>query len=250
VKPYYERGGVTLYHGDCREVLPALGRRFGLVVTDPPYNEQTHAGAKTNTGKNSTARDLVTFPPISESDLIEAFSVVAEVSLRWTVATVCWQHAAVLSSRSREVGLRLVRLGCWVKPNGMPQITGDRPAQGWEAVAILHREGTTLRWNGGGLPAVWVHNINQGGEYPTQKPVGLVGKWIEQFSDDDDSVLDPFCGSGTTLVAAVRMGRQATGCDVSERACEVAAKRVDRELAQGDLFRQTQHHDEKQGVTP
>jgi site-specific DNA-methyltransferase (adenine-specific) len=57
-----------------------------------------------------------------------------------------WRHA----SKFEEAGLPLVRLGVWIKPNGAPQFTGDRPGTGWEAVAILHRSGKK-KWNGGGL---------------------------------------------------------------------------------------------------
>lgn len=232
--PYYERDGVTLYQGDCREVLPRLGgASIGMVLTDPPYNAQTHAGAKTNTSAKGQAVDLVKFASFSDEDVDALFGQLARVARRWVVATMAWQHAAHLE-RNPPCGLRFVRLGVWVKPDGMPQISGDRPAQGWEAVAILHRDDVALRWNGGGHHGVWVHNVARG-NHPTEKPVALLAKLVALFSDSGETVLDPFAGSGSTLVAAARAGRRAIGVELDERYCEVAAKRIDAELAQGRL---------------
>ena len=232
--PYFEKNGVTLFHADCREVLPTLPEKSaGLVLTDPPYSEETHKGARTGSNGNEV---LIHFAPLP--DPVELFGIIGRVAARWVVATMEWRHVADLE-RLPPDGLRFVRVGAWVKPDPVPQISGDRPGQGFEAVAVMHRaqEGY-LRWNGGGLPAVWTYGIEKNNsEYPTQKPLPLVQKLISQFADPYDLVLDPFSGGGTTLVAAYRMGHRAIGCDISERACEVAAKRLEREMAQGSLFK-------------
>jgi DNA modification methylase len=130
-----------------------------------------------------------------------------------------------------------VRSGAWVSPSCTPQFTGDRPGTGWEACEIAHQHGRK-RWNGGGLPAVWIVNrpLNGSAEraeasHPTPKPSQLLNTLVRQFTDPGETILDPFMGSGTTLIAAKRLGRKAIGIELNEKYCEIAAKR----LAQGAL---------------
>jgi site-specific DNA-methyltransferase (adenine-specific) len=122
-------------------------------------------------------------------------------------------------------------MGIWRKPDGAPQFTGDRPGTGWEAVAICHREGRK-RWNGGGSHAFWEFPKcqNQSG-HPTGKPLGLFKAFVGAFSEEGETILDPFMGSGTTLEAAKSQDRKAIGIEIEERYCEIAAKRC----AQGVL---------------
>lgn len=233
--PYYQRAGVTLYHADCRDVLPGLAdASVDLVLTDPPYAEATHKGART--GGHKAPHILIDFASLSLADVTATFAALARVSSRWLVATMDWRHACRFEDET-PAGWRWVRFGVWTKPNGTPQFTGDRPATGWEAIAIMHRgvKGK-MRWNGGGRTAVFHHPLNQGGEYPTAKPLPLIREFVSLFADPGGLVFDPFCGSGTTLVAAAERGHPAIGCDISERACEIAARRVDAVLAQAPLF--------------
>lgn len=221
MKPYYEHGGITIYHGDCREVLPSLPEADAC-ITDPPWGEETHAGART--GNQDTA--LLDFGSISAEGLVNALSMVRV--RRWVVATIEWRHMLRLE-QSPPNGLRFVRFGLWVKPNGAPQFTGDRPGVGWEAVAILHRAGVAMRWNGGGHHAVWqIQRVS--GEHPTQKPSRLIMEWIGLFTDPGELVVDPFMGSGTTLRVAKDWGRKAIGIEIEERYCEIAAKRLSQEV--------------------
>lgn len=220
VKPYYERDGITIYHGDCREILPSL--KADVVVTDPPYGSITHDGALGDGGRSR----LVDFESIT-AGYLRAVMEFAQPR-RWWVSFMEWQHLAELES-SPPFGLEFVRFGVWVKPNGSPQFTGDRPGTGWEAIGIFHPPGKK-KWNGGGRHAVWNRPVEQG-QHPTTKPEPLVRELIRLFSDEGDLVLDPFMGSGTTLVAAKLEGRKAIGIEIEERYCEIAAKR----LAQGVL---------------
>jgi site-specific DNA-methyltransferase (adenine-specific) len=220
VQPYYEQDGITIYCGDCREVLPQTGT-VDHVITDPPYSETTHDGART--GDATNAGVLVDFASVEASGVRDVLGLIR--GRRWAVLTTDWQHVLPLKNEP-PAGWRFVRHGVWVKPNGTPQFTGDRPAQGWEAVAILHA-GTKgrMRWNGGGLPATWTH-LKVASLHPTGKPEPLIAQWVEQFTDKGDLILDPFMGSGTTLVAAKRLGRRAIGIEINEKYCEIAAKRL------------------------
>lgn len=127
-----------------------------------------------------------------------------------------------------------MRLGVWHKPNSAPQFTGDRPGTGWEAVAILHREGKK-HWNGGGHHAVWACNIEYG-DHPTQKPLPLLMDWVRKFSDEGEIVLDPFMGSGTTGVACAKLGRKFIGIEQRPDYFATACERIHAAYRQMSLF--------------
>jgi site-specific DNA-methyltransferase (adenine-specific) len=236
MQPYYhdEKSGIAIYHGRCQDILPQLeSDGIGLVLTDPPYSEQTHNGARRATNKGfaggETTTSLITFAPISYPELSAALAECGRLCPRWTVAFLDWRHVARLAEETPE-GLRFVRFGVWIKPDSAPQFTGDRPAQGWEALGIFHRDGARLGWNGGGTRAVWTHHVIRAGRHPTEKPVGLIRELVQQFSAPGDVVLDPFCGSGTTLRAAKDCRRRAIGIEVDEAYCELAARRMEQSV--------------------
>jgi site-specific DNA-methyltransferase (adenine-specific) len=218
-------GDATLYLGDCREILSLLAS-VDVTITDPPYGQQTHDGART--GANGEVQ-LIPFASITAAELVAVAERAVSLSKRWVVMTCEWRHAAELERLEA-----LVRLGVWIKPNGAPQFTGDRPGTGWEAVAILHRPGKK-RWNGGGHHAVWVTNKTDG-EHPTQKPLPLVEKWLTQFTDAGETILDPFMGSGTTGVACANLGRKFIGIEIERRYFEIACERIAAAYAQQRLF--------------
>ena len=220
MQPYYEQDGITIYHGDCREILPALPL-VDHVITDPPYSLVTHTGARKGDSKKPV--NLIDFAS-TDAELITTTLGLCKAR-RWAVLTMDWRHVLPLSD-TPPTGWKFVRHGVWVKPNGAPQFTGDRPAQGWEAVAILHADVKgRMRWNGGGLPATWRHHRTSG-HHPTGKPESLILEWVLQFTDPNETILDPFMGSGTTLVSAKRLGRTAIGIEREEHYCEVAVKRL------------------------
>ena len=207
----------TLYCGDCLEVLPTIGG-VDHVISDPPYSEKTHIGARTGGGQEI----LIDFSSVTDADFLRIAKSCVEAANRWVIMTCDWRHAA---HAEREMPDEFIRAGVWVKPNGMPQYTGDRPATGWEAVAILHRSGRK-RWNGGGSHAVWiVPKVH--GNHPTEKPLELVGRWLEQFTDKGESILDPFMGSGTTGVAALKLGRNFIGIEIEPKYFDIARRRIE-----------------------
>ncbi|MDE2102505.1 MAG: site-specific DNA-methyltransferase, partial [Patescibacteria group bacterium] len=194
---------------------------------DPPYGQNTHAMAKTNKGAGHGVKSIH-FDPITLPDLKAILSSCAVLCDRWVVATMEWRHVAALDFEA-PAGLRFMRMGVWVKKNGMPQISADRPAQGWEAIAYLHNANFKPVWNGGGKAANFVTNVEHG-EHPTTKPTEVFGPLVELFSPPLATVLDPFMGSGTTLRAAKDLGRKAIGIELEERYCEIAAKRMAQEV--------------------
>jgi DNA modification methylase len=220
VTPYYEQDGITIYHGDCREVLPTLAQ-VDHVISDPPYDKRTHKGARSH-GDTSSKID---FAPL---DISEALPRILTLSKRWCV---CFCTMEMIAEYQRVSGESWVRAGFWRRPDGAPQFTGDRPATPGDAVAIMHAPGKK-EWNGGGHHAYWEYGVERLERYhPTQKPEPLMTEIVRLFTNPGETILDPFMGSGTTLVAAKRLGRKAIGIELEEKYCEIAAKR----LAQGAL---------------
>ena len=196
------------------------------MVTDPPYGTVTHEGSRSHNSLNESPID---FAFLDLEGCREIFTALIQKADRWVIATCEWRYLSEL-----EKTLPLVRFGIWVKPNGAPQFTGDRPATGWEAIAIFHREGKK-HWNGGGNRAVWNCPIEQG-EHPTQKPIKLIMDFVSLFSDSDDTILDPFMGSGTTGVACARLGRKFIGIEIEEKYFNIACERIKREYDQLKMF--------------
>lgn len=229
---YYQDDFVTLYHADYRDIMPGMDDgSVKAVLTDPPYTERTHAKAKTN--KHVQDSKAIEFESFADGDLDKAITECGRVSKSWVVATLDYRHAVRMELETPR-RLRMMRIGVWVKTNPMPQITGDRPGQGWEAIAYMHRADIKPAWNGGGKHGNYILPTAQGEGHPTSKPLSMVSEWVRHFTDHGDTILDPFAGSGTTLRAAVDNGRKAIGIEKDEAYCEVIAKR----LQQGalDLF--------------
>jgi hypothetical protein len=246
--PYYEQSGVTIYHGDCLDVLPMI-ERVDHMITDPPYSKHTHE--KQRTGSQlpdargsavssrrvgaaclSRYRDLG-FDSLPQSTAFAIAKHAARIVQRWNLVFTDAENQRLWQRAFERSGLQHVRVGAWIKRGCTPQFTGDRPATGFEAIEIAHRSGRK-RWNGGGHVAVWEHAIvlnRHGAErfHTTQKPEPLMIDLVMDFTDPDEIILDPFMGSGTTLAAAKRHGRVAIGIEREEKYCEIAAKRLSQE---------------------
>jgi len=157
---YYQDDYVTLYHGDSLELMSSFANEsFDCVITDPPYTERTHSKARANTA--SGVREGISFNAFTTESLNSALSECGRLTKGWVVATLDYNHAFAYET-APPAGLRQMRIGVWVKNNPMPQITGDRPAQGWEAISYLHKPEKAV-WNGGG--AAWKLCEQFGGSY-------------------------------------------------------------------------------------
>jgi DNA modification methylase len=235
--PYYRDEAVTLYCGDCRDVLPTL-TQVDHVITDPPYEAEAHTkGRRIVNPRTCELRSapLVTFEPITENVRREVGTLVGKTR-RW-VLTFCQIEAAMTWRAALEAGgLRYMRTMVWVKPNGQPQLTGDRPGVGFESIVVAHSADAS-RWNGGGSRGYLIHSVDANFSrtpryHETQKPEALMRELVTLFTDPGDTILDPFAGSGTTLVAAKRLGRKAIGIELSPAYCDVIVER----LRQGSLL--------------
>ena len=227
--PYYQDDSCTIYHGDCRDVLPELPA-VDLVLTDPPYSERTHVGARSNRW-GTKGKPFIDFASMSIEEIRDVFALAAKPLDGWPVTFLDWRYVSRLEEEP-PTGLRFIRMGVWVKPDSAPQLSGDRPAMGWEAIGIFHSHSGRMKWNGGGHRAVWTSLRAKRVVHPAQKPLRLLKRLAAMFSNSGDTILDPFAGSGTVLRAAKDVGCYGIGIEKEERYCEVAANR----LRQGVLF--------------
>ena len=231
-------GDATLLLGNAFDILPTLDP-VDVIITDPPYARQTHEGARTTV--NGRSAPLIDFDSMGEQQFLAFCGNAVTLARRWVVLSCEWRYVASLE----RAGLPLVRFGIWHKPDGAPQFSGDRPSTGWEAIAILHREGKK-RWNGGGHHAVWVCNVERG-EHPAQKPLTLVSDWVLKFTNPGETVLDPFMGSGTTGVACARLGCKFIGIELRPDYFEMACRRIEQAHRETALF-PARHDAPKQGL--
>ncbi len=221
--PYYEHGGITIYHGDCREVMEQWeGLRtqsFDLLLTDPPYGIGEAAGKnKTRVAKTSFGGKRTSVVP-EPSDFGEASD--------WDNDTA--DDAVVMARRFSKHQIifggnyyNLPPSSCWLvwdKDN-----TGDFAdcELAWTNLKKAVRK-LTYRWNGMLQQPGRRKEIRQ---HPTQKPEPVMVWALSQAPQDVRTVLDPFMGSGTTLVACKRLGKSCVGIEREERYCEIAANRL------------------------
>lgn len=201
-KPYYDCDGITLYHGDCREILPHLSA--DVVVTDPPYGMAYSSGWAANPIQNdhdTAARDAI---------LAMWSPRPAIVFGRWSVERPAGVRARLVWDKGEWPGMGDL---------SFPWGPSDEEVYVLGAGFAGRRVGTVLRSD----------RLGSAMSHPNEKPVTLLQRLIERCPPG--TILDPFMGSGTTLVAAKLEGRRAIGIEIEERYCEIAARR----LAQGVL---------------
>jgi DNA modification methylase len=202
--PYYQDESACIYHGDCREVLRFLPKT-DLLLTDPPYGVLSESGsaATRRSGGNKDA-GVMTWDVAPDLDLLARLCAHTRSQMIWggchlqlppTFGYLVWdKQIDGLNFGEAEF--------CWTNLKFAPRI---------------------FRYRAVGVDGGKVH--------PTQKPEALM-RWCMSFAGVNDAVLDPFMGSGTTLVAAKRLGRKAIGIEREQQYCDLAVQR----LRQGSLF--------------
>lgn len=230
--------GITLYCGDCREILPTL-KDVDLIATDPPYEADAHRQDRKITGRNRTGlpQQAFSFGPI-DSIRDEIAVKMTEVCIGWVLAFCMAEGVGLWKQSFEAAGAKYKRAMIWLKPDAMPQYNGEGPAAGYESIVAAWCGNGRSQWNGGGRVGTFTHNKNTGGkhEHETQKPVPLMAELITLFSNRGNLVCDPFMGSGTTGVAAVKLDRRFIGIEADPRYFDIACRRVTAALREPDMF--------------
>ena len=217
MKPYYEHNGITIYHGDCRAVLPILPS-FALLCTDPPYGIRADARQQNRAGKQHGA---ALAPSRDYGSVNWDFAPASDWLLGWLREKTRYQ----IIFGGNYFGLP--RTNCWLvwdKQNGANGYADFEMA--W---TNLPKASRIVRYQWAGMLQEHMDDKEQR-VHPTQKPLDVMEWAIRQAPDDCEEVLDPFMGSGTTLVAAKNLGRRAIGIEIEEKYCEIAAKRLSQEV--------------------
>jgi site-specific DNA-methyltransferase (adenine-specific) len=226
--------GWTMHLGDCLEVMATLGK-VDHVITDPPYEAEAHTKGRRIKRAGGVREEGLPFPAITDDERVAASRLMGRLTRRWALVFCQAEGAMPWQLALRDSGLRPMRWCVWVKPDGQPQLTGDRPGVGYETIVCAHPNGRA-RWNGGGRTGVFVHNkfdprtsVNGKAPHPTTKPLALLQELVELFTDPDETVLDAFAGSGTTGVACLRLGRRFIGIEKDPKYFELACERLSAE---------------------
>lgn len=232
-------GACTLYLGYCREILPTLPK-VDAVVTDPPFEQECHAAVRRTAASIKTGVPaLLDFGQITDD--LRAFlpAWAADNCDGWIIAFCQVEGVAAWRDAMEAAGLKYKRGMAWVKPDSSPQFNGQGPAQGFECMASAWCGSGHSRWNGGGKRGVFTALTNQPdrhGEHQTEKPIPLMRELVALFTSYDDTVLDPFMGSGTTGVACVKLGRKFIGIEIEPKYFDIACRRMEAAYRQPDLF--------------
>lgn len=238
-EPYYEDDSVTLFHGDCLEVMADLPEAsVDSVLTDPPYSS---GGRRENTRslrKSMTRRveddDWIRGDGMSTTGFV---FLLRECGLHWrrvlrpgghVLTFIDWRMAPNLGAALETADLRQ-----------HPTLVWDKATLGMGAIFrnqhefIVHMSaGTPMPPQRRDMPNVLRYPKVRDGDHPTEKPTALLQDLLSVIAPPAGLVLDPFAGSGSTLTAAKVTGRRAIGIEADERYCEVIAKR----LSQDTLF--------------
>lgn len=202
---YYQDDFATIYHGDSSAILPELGR-FDLLLTDPPYGLGTEKIVQGGGGRREfygpTDWDDA---PVSK-ELLDACRAAAD-------------HAVIWGGNYFELPISRGWL-FWDKDERLGRFSDGELA--WTTRDNALRK-ITLPWGG------WRTENKQKRIHPTQKPVALMD-WCLGFFPQVETVLDPFMGSGATLIAAKRRGLKVVGIEKEERYCEPAARLLEQTL--------------------
>lgn len=238
IKPYYESGGITIYNGDCLEIMPTLAP-VDLVITDPPY-VGLQGGVTT-----SLARKAKSYRPS------QAVGDPWDASFAWCAHAMKLARLGIIVFTGYKSlpetalafpGLKRVALISWHKRNAplamrnVPQYTEDyawcleaKSGLEWKRIGKTLIDVAALTT---GCMASKERLTDDGGKalHPCQKPIQVMSRLL---AVGGETVLDPFSGTGTTLVAAKHLGRRAIGIELEEKYCEMAVGRLAQEVLFG-----------------
>jgi len=207
--------GIILYNADCREVLPTLGK-VDAVVTDPPYGVSFSSGWNNKFKKISIANDAT---PVIRDWLVDRIGDGrALIFGSWKVPKPPSTKMVLIWDKG-TVGMGDLSMP-WFPSTEEIYVLGS----GWAGTRTRSVLYTSVGFN---------HNLNE--NHPTEKPVAVMIELLQK-TERRWTILDPFMGSGTTGVAAVKLGRKFIGIEIEERYFDIACRRITEALKQPDMF--------------
>ena len=222
-------GDCTLYLGDCREILPTLGK-VDAVVTDPPYEDELHAAfgpIRRNDGRGIIKE--LGFPGINDQRQ-EIAKLIVGISAGWALIFTLAEGVRAWRDDLQAAGAKWDTVLAWIKPDAAPRFNGQGAARGFENCITVWCGIGYRHWNSGGKRGIYIHcvNTNRHGAHPTEKPVPLMAELLKDYTQPSDTILDPFMGSGTTGVACVKMSRRFIGIEIEPKYFDIACRRIEQ----------------------
>jgi site-specific DNA-methyltransferase (adenine-specific) len=241
MKPYYQDEWVTIYHGDCGEILPTLDK-VDLVLTDPPYGVTRCEWDK-------------------DIDLVLFWELTKQLTGTWIITASQPFTSYMVTSNPADFSYELI----WIKTKASGHLDANRkPLKNHESILFFsthgypkyypqglvkgeYKTGRNVNMDGkvygqysnhgvsswGNYPksAFVISNpSNEGHQHPTQKPIALMEYLTKTYTEEGKTILDPFLGSGTTAYCAKKLNRHCIGIEIEEKYCEIAAKRCSQSV--------------------
>lgn len=248
--PYYEQDGITIYHGDCRDVLPTL-RDVPLVVTSPPFNKTGHEGkVRKPHQRDAWKRRRFDYGEFDDNMNEQAYQD-WQVEIIGLIARSLTEGGSLFYNHKLRIvdfkathpmtwlaktDLALAQEIIWDRSSG-PNVDPVRFYPHTERIYWLFKGERPRLFNAEAakFKEIWTLTPDYGNPHPAPFPLTVASRCIVACSELGDMVFDPFMGSGTTLRSAKDLGRRAIGIELEERYCEIAAKRLQQSVLPFDL---------------
>ena len=217
MKPYYQDEAVTIYHGDCREILPSV--EADVLVTDPPYG----VGLVGKRTKWTTEARGGYLSVVDDEKAVMAAVMVVETWLEKN-----GRAAVTPGAKNREEYPGPDHLGAIYYPSGAGMSKWGFTC--WQPILFYGPDPYLVDGKGSRPDAFSTTESAEQNGHPCPKPIGTMRWLVNRVSRPGEVVLDPFMGSGTTLRAGKDLGRKAIGIEIEEKYCEIAAQRCAQDV--------------------
>lgn len=226
----------SFHHGDGVNGLLAHGP-VDHSILDPPFSKDVEDGNAAIEVRDNEFK----FDAMTEDLRNRAARAIAQQTRRWALIFCSCEESHLWRFALVAAGMSYYRTGFWIREGTAPQFNGLGPAQGAEAIVIAHSRVLPQRWNGGGNPAIWHAPIVRTDRmHETQKPASLMRRLIEEFTDEGETIADPFAGVATTGIAAVGLGRRFIGWELDKDHYANGRKRLELPLFEPRAAQPTQ----------
>lgn len=228
-------GAATLYLGDCRDILPTLGK-VDCIITDPPYSAALHDAhdARVGQSRDGANRKALGYEALTPDSAISLADLFCATGGGWIVWLTDSDLAPVVKGALGQGGRTTFPPLPYHHPGRSVRLAGDGPSS-WTDWIVVSRTKAQKHWGTlrGGYVANegWNDKERMGG-----KPTRLMQLIVSDYSRPNDLVCDPFMGAGTTGVACAKEGRRFIGIEIDRQAFETSCKRIEDAQRQSDLF--------------
>lgn len=231
---------IVIFNRSCFDLSFEFLSQFDCMITDPPYSEHVHSNATSQSRGRGTRKRELGFESLTRKGRVFVGEAAARVK-RWSLVYSDWESFNYLAIAAQARGAEYVRVMPWVRWS-MPQLSGDRPPQGSEALVVMHSTGKVhtpgnwkscpihpvkKHWNGpGSLTHLDELCMRGEGKHKTQKKLSQALRLVSYFSDIGETVFDPFGGSGTTAQACRILERNCVSFEIDPAWAEHAQART------------------------